>query len=279
MSLFQPWLITLDEVRGYRRIPSAKSKDDELISDMISEASEFFISQINRTPLPMTLTRLYDYGGAGMPSVRELNSGEDLLSVATLTNGDASVIASADFVLEDANVFPKRAIRLKLNSGITFFYDTDPEQSISVAGQWGYVPHFGRHWKNITTLSSDITTTTAVTMGVTAADNVRVGDYLRINSDEVVFVTDIVGTTISIDRGELGSTAATATSADTVDQFQQVRDIKGAVKEIVGYLYKTKDKAGARVKVFDGGTVTVEELPPSVQQTINRHQKIVWMVA
>ena len=276
-SLHQPWLVTLDEVREHRRMPEEKTEDDELIKGFIEDASEQMISELNRNPVPWKQTQLFDWRGPEMPNARTLNMDDDLLVVDTLTNGDAVVIVASDFVLDDANRFPKRRVRLKINSGIAFTYNDDPEQAISVLGTWGYVPHWDNAWKTLTTNSAQKEIVDA-DITVTSVDDIRIGDYLRMDS-EYFFVTAIAGTAVTVDSAVLGTTGAVHTSSTNIDQFQQVRDIRGAMKEIVSYMYKTKDKAGGRVKVFDNGTVTVEELNPSVQATIKRHRRLNWKVA
>ena len=274
---YQPQLITLDLVREHRRIPSDKTDDDDWIRERIEEASEWFIDEIGRTPVPWTQTRLYDYAGREMRNGRELNTGEDLLAISTLTNGDSVVVSSSDYVLDEANVYPKRKIRLKLSGGIIWTYTSDPEQAISVAGTWGYVPHWDNAWK-IKTDTDGIGTASVTTITVTDGTTIKQGDYIRIGS-EIIFVESITTHVLTVERGVLGSTAASYSDEVDVEQFQQKRDIRNAVLEKVVFDYKARDAAGNRVKVFNSGTVTVEELPPSVMQTIARHRKSNWMVA
>jgi len=277
-SLYQPRLITLDQVRQHRRHTSAKTEDNALLKSLIQDASEWFIAQIGRTPMPWIQTRLYDFRGREMRNGRELNTGEDLLIISTLTNGDSTVIASSDYVLDEPNAYPKRKIRLKLSGGIIWTYTDDPEHAISVAGTWGYVPQWDNAWK-IKTDTDGTGTATVTTITVSDGATIEHGDYIRIGT-EFIFVESIATNVLTVERGVLGSTAASYVDAVDVEQFQQLRDIRGAVMEVVAYNYKAKDAVGGRVKVFEGGTaVSVEELPPSVMQTVKRHAKPNWMVA
>lgn len=84
----------------------------------------------------MTATRLYD-----APAERELFiDDDDLLTVTTLTNGDGTVLTTADYILLPNNATPKFGIKLRESSS----YSWEPtsagnyEQAISVAGTWGY---------------------------------------------------------------------------------------------------------------------------------------------
>lgn len=63
---------------------------------------------------------------------------EDLLTITTLTNGDATVITSDKYVLLPTNESPKYGIRLKLSAGIAWEYTDDPEEAISIEGLWGF---------------------------------------------------------------------------------------------------------------------------------------------
>jgi len=265
---FQPYLVTLDYVRQHRRLATAEISDDPLIRSFIEDASIQFCQALRgRTPMPYRMTRVFDF-----KSARRLVLDEDLLAVTTFTNGDSTPIASSQYVLHPNNLYPKWRIDLRLNSSLSLTFNDTPEQALSVAGIWGYVPQYANAWKPITTLSAAITDTTSTSVTFASTALVQVGDYLQIDS-ETVFVDAKSGAIATVERGALGSTAATHLNAAPVQQFQQLRDIRMAVREMAVYFYLTKDKAGGRVTVYDGGTVVVEDMEPTVEETIKRHIK------
>ena len=68
---------------------------------------------------------------------------EDLYGTAsdiTITNGDATTVASSDYVFEPRNTQPKFGIKLKASSGLAWQWPTngDPEDAISILGYWTY---------------------------------------------------------------------------------------------------------------------------------------------
>jgi hypothetical protein len=269
MALYYPWLITRDYVRQHRKMAATETADDALLDDLIAEASGQFISAIRRLPMPYIQTRYFDYGPPHMKDVWTLLLDEDLLAVSVLTNGDGTVIVSSEYVLESANEYPKFGIRLKRGLGTTWVYDDTPEQAISIAGVWGYAPHYPSAWKPVTTLNGAVSSTTATAVVVASDASIEVGATVKADS-ETMFVSAKSGNTLTVERGTLGTTAATHLTGAAVSAYQQLGDVVQAVREMVVYMYKAKDRVGGRVSVFNGGTVVVEELDPSVQRTVNR---------
>lgn len=70
-----------------------------------------------------------------------------------------------------------------------------------------------------TTLSAGITTTTGTSVSVTSATGIAPGNYIQVDS-EIMDITAISGTTSTVTRGQLGTTAATHTNGDTVQEIE-----------------------------------------------------------
>lgn len=272
MPLYQPMLCTVNYLRQHRGLTTVETSDDALLMSFIQEASNEVIESMKRVPHPYVQTRSYDYGGGFMPDIYTLNFDEDLLELATLTNGDSNTISSTNYVLRSANTYPKWRIQLKSGGATAFTYPaTGVQDAISIAGIWGYVPHYPAAWKALTTLNGGLTDT-ATSVVLASGTLVEVGHYLKVDSEQML-VTAISTNTATVERGQNGTTAAAHLTGATVSAFQQAQDIKGAVREIAAYYYKAKDRTGGRVTVFDGGSVTVEDLDPRVQKTIDRHKR------
>lgn len=129
---------TLDQFKMLKDISSNDAADDIYIEDLIERASRMVDSICGRWFYADTQTRYFD---VPRPASRELVLDADLLTVTTLTNGDTTVITSADYNLLPFNGYPKRSIKLKASSVYYWAMDSSAnvEGVISVAGTWGFV--------------------------------------------------------------------------------------------------------------------------------------------
>ncbi len=125
---------TLAQLRAEINITA--TTDDTLLSDKLTRAQGIINAATGRVFEAATATRYYD-AVANVDGLT-LNLDDDLLSISTLTNGNASVIVAANYTLLPTNTSPKYAIRLRASKGIAWEYLTDPENAISVAGTWGF---------------------------------------------------------------------------------------------------------------------------------------------
>jgi hypothetical protein len=126
---------TLQEAKDYSSITSTDATDDGVLEDLIETASRFIDSQTVRTFYARTETRSFD-----VPDGRKLTLDDDLISITTLTNGDAEVLTTSDYILLPNNVTPKYAIQLKQSSTKRWEPDSNNNtvQVITVAGSWGW---------------------------------------------------------------------------------------------------------------------------------------------
>lgn len=127
---------TLEDIQDLLRIDSVDGGDDAVIEDMITRASRLIDGITRRTFYARTETHLYD-----VPWGRTLCiDDDDLLTITTLTNGDAEVLLVADYYLYPRNSSPKWQIVLKESSVKSWQPDSssNTEGVISVAGTWGY---------------------------------------------------------------------------------------------------------------------------------------------
>lgn len=114
--------------------------DDTLLTDFATRAQSIIEKFCMRKFESRTETRYFDAQKYDVYRGRVLEMDDDLLSVTTLTNGDASVISSANYDLLPYNDNPKYAIRLKESSTVVWLPTGagDFERAISVTGTWGY---------------------------------------------------------------------------------------------------------------------------------------------
>ena len=129
--------IELEDLRGYLDIDA--TSDNYLLQEAIEDAQQYIDSQTNRHFEAATATRYYLRDALDRDDSTVLNLDGDLLTVTTLTNGDAAgtAIAATDYWLLDRNLGPPyHWIKLKANEGVYWEFDTD--YWVSVAGTWGY---------------------------------------------------------------------------------------------------------------------------------------------
>jgi len=114
---------------------STDATDDTVIEALIEAASRRIDRITGRNFYARTETHYFD-----VPAGRELRLDDDLLTVTTLTNGDGTVLTTADYSLLPASKPPYRRVRLKDTS--THIWQGSAaggfELVISLAGTWGW---------------------------------------------------------------------------------------------------------------------------------------------
>ena len=127
---------TLAEFKANLRIDSTDVADDSVIERIIEGASRVIDNETRRTFYARTATNKYDVPDSGILYIED----DDLLTITTLTNGDAEVLTTTDYILLPNNSSPKYAVKLKDASTKTWEGDSsgNTEQVITIAGTWGY---------------------------------------------------------------------------------------------------------------------------------------------
>lgn len=129
---------TLAELRSYLGIAPGDTDDDVLLARLITSAQKAIDGYCGWSfEASAAATRYYNALTDTDGAVLVLDM--PLLTLTTLTNGDADVITAAEYFLEPANTTPKWYVRLRSSAGLAWTYTDDPEQAISVAGTWGYM--------------------------------------------------------------------------------------------------------------------------------------------
>ncbi|MBU1173447.1 MAG: phage gp6-like head-tail connector protein [Proteobacteria bacterium] len=130
--------VTLPELRAYLNMTG--TGDDVLLRQLIDSAQQNVDRYCGWQFEAHTATRYYDSEADVDPDQRSvLVLDEPLLTVTTLTNGDADVLIPAEYFLEPTNSVPKWRIRLRASTGLYWTYTTDHEQAITLVGTWGYM--------------------------------------------------------------------------------------------------------------------------------------------
>lgn len=280
---YNVWLTTLDRLRLHRTFQSGESTgDDDLLKVFIQQASMDVSGYLQRLPLPHVETRLYDYRtGVVINDQRTLLLSDDLLELTTLTNGDGSTtIASSSYTLQPGNDYPKRGVTITYAAYCNGTYFKPPtngntEQVFSVAGVWGYAPHYVTAWKDSGQDLGDILNSSDTSFSLTSTAAFEVGQYIRIDTEYLqVTANNTSSNTLTVERGALGSTAAEHASGSDVEQWQHLQDIQNATTEWAAYLYKLKDQIGEQLQVFQDSVITTNNLSPLVKLALRPHRRI-----
>lgn len=120
--------LTQGQPQGYTSV------DDAALQVFITEAQAFIERTTERRFEASTETRYFTEADIPFHMPQVLFVGDDLLTVATLTNGDGTTISSGNYWLYPFNVNPKYAVQLK--SSASWAFSTDGR--VSVAGTWGF---------------------------------------------------------------------------------------------------------------------------------------------
>jgi uncharacterized phiE125 gp8 family phage protein len=123
--------ITIAELKDYLGISTAT--DDSILTSLIERAQGVIEAYTGRKFEASTATRYFT--NQSIEGRWLYLWGYDLLSITTLTNGDDTEIASANYRLEPRNDTPKWAIRLDED---TSWEMDDSDSEVSIAGTWGF---------------------------------------------------------------------------------------------------------------------------------------------
>ena len=129
---------TLADVKEYLSIPSATTDDDDLITDLIARAQAAIDTHCRDTfeasaDTDVTFDAVADVDGP------ELYFGRHTFaSITSITNGDGTTVASTSYVTQPRNDTPYFAVRLLSSKGISWTYEDDPEDAITVSGKRAY---------------------------------------------------------------------------------------------------------------------------------------------
>lgn len=281
------WLTDLNTVLRHRSNANNSAEWDtnglDLLADFIEQASADIVGELGWLPLPYVDTLRFDWSSEYISrDGKELWLSGDayLLAITTLTNGDTEVLSASNYVLQPNNRYPVKTIRLTSTCGKYFKAKTGGqwEQAISIAGIWGYVPHYEFCWQEagytVQNAGEIDSTGTTLELGTGNGANFSRGEYLQLD-DETVFVAATSDDEITIRRGQLGTTKAAHANGTTILRFEHDNIIKRAATEWAAYLYNTKDQLGQQIQTYDNGLSIVQGLSPTVYRALMKRQRVV----
>ena len=230
------WYVSLDELKNDLGLTA--TTHDAKLKRFIERASKFFEQETRRWFIPRTMTKYYDFQDA-----YTLKLLADLLSVTTFTNGDDSTLVDGtDFYKYPLTGPPYSRLEIKRDDGSVFQWSGTMQRSLTVLGLWGYTEDFDNTGA---VLSGAIASTTATTFDVDDGTLIEVGWSLLVDSEQM-FVTDVSTNTVTVKRGNNGTTAATHADEATVYVYTPPMDVEQAVASIAQTYHLWRETGGVK---------------------------------
>ncbi len=251
----------------------ANTADDAVIDSIIEQVSRLIDQITSRHFYPNIETRYFD-----VPS-GDLILDDDLLAVTTLTNGDAEVLTTTDYILREKNFTPYWKVAMKDISTKTWEDNSSgsSEQVISLLGTWGYHDDYAQAWEAVTTLAEDIDIS-ELPWDLTAVTRLGVGSILKVDS-EIVIVSSIATLTCTMmKRGDNGSTAATHSNGATIYLWKPIPPIVNACYQIVHNIYKRRfgENVNSVATVTGAGVViSPKDIPDIASKIMSQYTRLV----
>jgi hypothetical protein len=237
---------TLAEYKAYaatRGVTSpVDSSDDAVLETMIEAASRRYEDDNEHYQFYPTIeTRSYDV--PGISTNNQLWFDHSLCEVLSATNGDATTITSAQYVLLPPNMYPKYGMDLVQSANISWEAqaDGDYRQVISISAIWATHDRYSTDgWILGGTLSEALDTAELGFDITTSVANFSPGQIIKIDN-ELCLIASIASLTLTVAaRGDNGSTAATHDSGANVRYWSPMTQVKQAVLEMVNKEYAAR---------------------------------------
>lgn len=281
MTMFNGY-VSLAEFKAYitpqGQALNADAADDAMIESIIERASRRLDDLTLRTFYPHVESHNFD-----VPEDECLWFSDDLLEVITLTNGDATTIAAADYVFKPANESPKYCLLIRDTSTVLFTTNSSNsgQQVIALNAIWGYHNNYSkRGWIAGSQLDEGSNITAAVTnFTVDSGTPFKTNQLVRVDN-EILLVNYVSSNEIYVtERGYNGSTAAVHLDNAPVYYWQPMQDIVQLTLEIARMMYRSR--YGENVETTSittpaGVVINPRSLPVWARELIDKYKRVVW---
>lgn len=260
-------------------VSSGTATQDTRLKDLIRKASHWIEEELDRWFYPVLATYYFDHP----KDTTVLDIVPWLLSIDasgfTTDNGGTTLVEGTDFHLvqhipaKHRNVYRAPYNRVVMDpSGDTtvLSWSDTPLKANAIAGAWSWSDDTE---DTGTTLSAAISSTTATTF--TAADGtaIETGWMLLIDTEQM-FVVSVSTNTVTVKRGQGGTTAATHLTGIAISRYVPPDDIETLCGIIVARLWhrggtKWTDGVGSP----DAGILYFHALPAEARAIIDRYKE------
>jgi len=219
---------SIADLKGILGITS--TTDDTVMRKILEASSRSIDSYCNRIFAVQSTTKYFD--GAVELYV------PDLLSITTLKtdeDGDYdydNTFAATDYILygvgieDKLNTYPKTRIVIDPNGDYSSFA-SGYKKGVQIAGVWGYGDGISATPYISDTTTNEALDTSETGVDVTLATNLSAGQLILVESEQM-YIYSVASTTLTVERGVNGTTAATHDTAKTIYIYQYPSDIRQA---------------------------------------------------
>jgi hypothetical protein len=185
---------------------------------------------------------------------------DDLIEAVSVEENGVALAGSEYYLVAHDHWGTRPFIGIRRSSGWGLAAAFDDE--VTVEGWWGFArtANWSTHVENVTTSAS------ATTIAVTGA--YKRGEYLRVGS-ELLRVRGATATTITVERGVNGTTAAAHTGA-SLRRVNVLADVQLAATRLAAWLYQRRADTVGRVQLADGSAL-VAEMPSAVREVLSNY--------
>ncbi len=250
---------TLDDVKRVLVVPV--TGHDVALMSYLESASRVADDFTGRQFFVDNETRYYGtHSTAGGGLVFE----DDVLAITTVTadsEGDYTYdgetwVEGTDFVVQPDNSWPKGSIILHPSG--SYSAPRNRVRYFKLIGQFGYgdgesATPFARIAPTMSEIADAITTTATIS----AADVVEAGQTLLLGSEQV-YVSGVSSTTLTIERGVNGTTAASHAAALVIDVYLYPKPITMGCANIAAAAFKRGKNAGLKSELIGAYQYVVE---------------------
>jgi hypothetical protein len=247
--------------------------DDAIIDDIIEAASRYIDDTCGRRFFPYRQARLYD-----LPDENFIQLDADLLELYILTNGDGTVITSADYILQSVNDPPYWGIKLRDTSSLAWEPSAagSGDQVLSVDGLWSYRPFYPvQGWTQVGTVASALNATD-LTFNLTAGHTASTGQIWKVDIE--IFQGAIATNAVTlVQRGDNGTTAATHLIVAPIYAWNVYKPIQSACYQITTGVYKRRfgeNLSGVARVTGAGVVITPQDVPQLAARILLNHSRL-----
>ena len=216
-------------------IDNQEANTNALITRQIYDKSAEIAQYCNRTFVPYKAGLDHRLQVASHSACYQLLFSDDLLSL-TDVKCDTTAFDSAEYDLHPLDA-PYAWLNVYTVPSCT---KSISRQNVTVTGVWGYHEDYANAWQDTgLTLGSGLTASaTSITIDTATFSHL---EYIQIGS-EWMHVTNIDASAITVERGVLGSTAATHDSGDSVYRYRIMDNVRNTAINAVIYAFNTKQR-------------------------------------
>lgn len=220
-----------------RRLDDTTTSDDAAYRAVLEGVSQEIDNLTARRFQPYSAVHYYTGNPLGVVWVDDLLTVAEIASDADGSRSYSEVWGASDYDLMPFNATYQREPYQSLQPAPagTRWFPTAP-RGVRITGVWGY-------WLDtvpITTLGANVSSESVTTITVASAANFSAGHTLLVDSEQM-YATSISGTTVTVQRGMNGTTAATHSSGAAVAVYRYPTPIVEACAIQAARIFRRKD--------------------------------------